>query len=190
MPPPITPALLEPRGVSSGGAAETEPPTWRRGAGSRLDFDGIAGTIATIVGATIVGHVLRDTGEDDLMEPDDVEVSGVNGERFEDLREAARLLGRRAAMEGLSTGSAVLSTSPPDSSGSGGRNEPPVCSPPLPQDITLHGGNGPPARRGVHVRRLGAPLPGVVGDSGVGSADQSGGAGGGAASRERERGGA
>ena len=78
------------------------------------------------------------------MEPDDVEVSGVNGERFEDLREAARLLGRRAAMEGLSTGSAVLSTSPPDSSGSGGRNEPPVCSPPLPQDITLHGATGPP----------------------------------------------
>ena len=106
---PITPALLEPRGGLLGGAAETEPPTWRRGAGSRLDFDGVAGTIATIVGATIV----RDTyGEDDLMEPDDVEVSGVNGERFEDLREAARLLGRRAAMEGLSTGSAVLSTSP------------------------------------------------------------------------------
>ena len=43
---PITPALLEPRGGLLGGAAETEPPTWRRGAGSRLDFDGVAGTIA------------------------------------------------------------------------------------------------------------------------------------------------
>ena len=47
-----------------------------------------------------------------------------------------------------------------------------------------------PARRGVHVRCLGAPLPGVVGDSGVGSADGRGGAGGGASPRERERGGA
>ena len=139
---PITPALLEPRGGLLGGAAETEPPTWRRGAGSRLDFDGVAGTIATIVGATIV----RDTyGEDDLMEPDDVEVSGVNGERFEDLREAARLLGRRAAMEGLATFGGSSGASPPDSSGSGGPpDDPPACSPPLPRDTTPHGAIPPP----------------------------------------------
>ena len=42
----------------------------------------------------------------------------------------------------------------------------------------------PPARRGVHVRCLGAPLPGVVGDSRAGSADGRGGAGGGASPRE------
>ena len=123
MPPPITPALLEPRAGLLGGAAESAP-----GPGSRLDF----------------GDAVGEYGEDDLMEPDDVEVSGVNGERFEDLREAARLLGRRAAMEGLATGVATLSASPPDSSGSGGRDEPPVCSPPLPRDVPPHGALPPP----------------------------------------------
>ena len=123
MPPPITPALLEPRAGLLGGAAESAP-----GPGSRLDF----------------GDAVGEYGEDDLMEPDDVEVSGVNGERFEDLREAARLLGRRAAMEGLATGVATLSASPPDSSGSGERDEPPVCSPPLPRNVPPHGALPPP----------------------------------------------
>ena len=126
MPPPITPALLEPRAGLLGGAAESAPRG--RGPGSRLDF----------------GDAVGEYGEDDLMEPDDVEVSGVNGERFEDLREAARLLGRRAAMEGLATGVATLSASPPDSSGSGERDEPPVCSPPLPRDVPPHGAPPPP----------------------------------------------
>ena len=79
------------------------------------------------------------------MEPDDVEVSGVNGERFEDLREASRLLGRRAAMEGLATFGGSSGASPPDSSGSGGPpDDPPACSPPLPRDTTPHGAIPPP----------------------------------------------